>query len=713
VRAPGISRRTALTIAGLGPWVGAQALAARASVASEGAAAIAATPSPNVTEDGAQPARLLIAQRRWDAGRIEATLAPLMRRLKAEAEGLEAHRLVLLPRADPPNERTPRETRLLDDIAALARRHGFWIAGAAPIRTGETLAHRGFVFAPDGTPAVLTGKSTPDVFDGLTDAQATLAEPVDFAVARTPFGTLGLLVGEDAQMPGLVRGSMLAGTEILLNPSSGHGPGTFDAIAEAPSACAYENWNMVAVATPLSRRFGDDETAQANRSGLFDWRGQIVRAAPGEEILSVRLDIEPLRAARAKISPDIYDNFPTWLRDGLFGAIFAHQAAQRPAPLAPRNREAWRAEGLRRIARQGARKTPIDRLQNDYLALIAQPATMASLPIENRRQALVQNIDTALATVGRLAMAPNARLALFPEFCFTGAGYRSVPDLLSVACALPGPEIAKLQQWARDNTIYVAAQFMEADPHFPNRAFNTAVVIDDSGDIILKHRKLQCVDIMGALPDTTPGSVYDDYVEMYGIEALYAIADTPLGKIGATICFEVNMPEIMRAMTLAGAEIILHLTAEGYGSERAMWHAERRKRAYENQAYLLCSNKGYDPARKEPWVPYGESQFIDFRGRERDAIGHNGPGVLIAPVDMAALRVARADLRFNLAIWDEPGAYAHAYRQNKAVPNNLWSGDPLSNPHIRTQTLEAVRERYYETGVYRRPAAGAAAPHRG
>lgn len=657
---------------------------------------------------GAEPARLVISQRAWDAGRIDDSLAPVVRAAAAHETGGERHTLILLPRAEAPGRDTVRESRVLEQLGALAKSTGVWIAGAAPVRTatGETRTI-GFVISPRGEAALRTGKSTPDVFDGFSDTEAGLATSMNFHVVTTPFGKLGLLVGEDVQIPGLVRGAMLAGAELLLNPSSGAGPGTHEALAESPSAMAYENWNMVAVATTLSRRVGDLETAQVGRAGLFDWRGQVVRAAPAEEIFSVRLDIEPLRLARAKVSADIYDNFPTWLRDELYGEIFSHIAAARAAVAAPSTRAGWREEAARRIARQNARRTPVEKLENYYLAYIAQPATMATLPVENRRAALVANIDTALATIGRLAIAPNARIALFPEFCFTGAGYRSVPDLLTVACELPGPEVAKLQQWSRDNTIYAAAQFMEADPNFPNRAFNTAVLIDDRGEIILKHRKLQCVDIMGALPDTTPGSVYDQYVKAYGIEALYDIADTPLGKIGVTICFEVNMPEIMRAMTLAGAEIILHLTAEGYGSERPMWHAQRRKRAYENQAYLLCSNKGYDPAKKEPWVPYGESQFIDFRGRERDRISHNGPGVLIAPVDMAALRAARADPRFNLAIWDEPASYANAYRQNKGVPNNLWSGDPLTNPHIRTTTLEAVRDRYYAQGVYMR-ASGAA-----
>ncbi len=249
---------------------------------------------------------------------------------------------------------------------------------------------------------------------------------------------------------------------------------------------------------------------------------------------------------------------------------------------------------------------------------------------------------------------PN--VALFPEFCFTGAGYPTVPDLLGDSVDAAGPEVAKLRQWARDNSIYTAAEFLETDPAFPPRAFNSAFLIDDRGELILTHRKLQCVDVYGALPDTTPGSIYDDYVAKNGVEHLYRIVDTPLGEIGVIIGFEIVFPEISRALANTGVEVILHLTAEGYSSWRGAWHALRRKRAFENRACLLCSNKAYDTAKGELSVSHGESRFIDFGGRERDRLAGNGLAVLIAPVDMASLRAARRDLRFHTAIWDEPGA---------------------------------------------------------
>lgn len=695
---PALTRREALALLALG------------AAAPHATAAGRQQPGPTAGDSGAMsnppPAavQLVLVRSPWTSAAPGPTLEGLVAALAASEAGLAPHVLVLLPQAEPPAGDTPEPAALLGYLGALAARHGVWLAGAAPVLEGGTTRILGFVIDAAGTPVLQVGKATPDLVDGFTASTATLAAPVDFAVAATPFGQLGLLVGEDLLMPGLVRGTVLAGAELLLGPGAGAAPGTAATLAELPTTIAYENWCAVAVTTPLTRTRGSTALGQAGGAGLHDLRGLVVAAGAGEEFLATRFDVEPIRRARARVSPDLYDNFPVWLRAELFGAIFRHQATRRASPASPATRAGWREEAARRIVRQSARKTPLMDLADYYMAFVAQPATMASLPVANRRATLNANIDKALGTIGAIAAVPNGRLALFPEFCFSGAGYRTVPDMLAAAVELPGPEMAKLQQFARDNRLYCAAQFLETDPKFPGRAFNTAVLLDDRGELLLKHRKLQCVDIMGALPDTTPGSIYDDYVAAYGIESLYAIADTPLGKLGVIICFEINLPEIVRAMAQEGVEVILHLTAEGYGCDRAMWHAQRRKRAFESTAYLLGSNQAWDVERKDLFVPYGESQFIDFRGRERDRIAGNGPGMLIASLDMAALRAARRDPRLNLGIWDEPAAYAHAYRRGVGIPNNLWlKGDPLASPYVRTAALEATRDAYYAAGIYQRP----------
>lgn len=691
-----LTRRQTLQLAGAGMVTGAVGFAGAAAQtpAATPRTGASAPQRPATAAAGGEAVQCLLVQRAWDASDPQPVLGPLLARLDPVFAG-ERHRLLLLPQATAPAGLPPGEASLFATLGTLASRHRCWIAGAATVAEAGTACTIAFLFDAEGRRWLRTPKVTPDVADGFAEASATLGAPRRFEAAATPFGLLGLLPGEDVLVPGLVRATIYAGAELLLAPFAAAPPGTAAALHELPAAIGYENWCAVAIAGREGGVHYGDLTLDT------------VAGEPGLDWAAVRFDPQVVRRARARISPDLYDNFPVWVRDELFGRIFVHQAGQRPAGTSPATRDGWRAEAARRIAARERRSTPSDLLLDSWLALIVQPATMASLPADDRRGALARNVDTALAQVGRLAATPNAKIALFPEFCFTGAGYRTVPDLLGASVEATGPEIAKLRQWARDNSIYAAAEFLELDPAFPQRAFNSAFLIDDRGEILLTHRKLQCVDVYGALPDTTPGSIYDEYVARHGIEHLYRIADTPLGRIGVIICFEIVFPEVARALANAGVEVILHLTAEGHGSRRAAWHALRRKRAFENQAYLLCSNKAYDPARREAWVSYGESQYIDFRGRERDRLADNGPAVLVAPVDMASLRAARRDLRLNTAIWDEPGAYAGAYLQGLGIANNGWTGDPLQNPYARVGErvtgLADVQERFYGHGVYRRP----------
>ena len=83
---------------------------------------------------------------------------------------------------------------------------------------------------------------------------------------------------------------------------------------------------------------------------------------------------------------------------------------------------------------------------------------------------------------------------------------------------------------------------------------------------------------------------------------------------------------------------------------------------------------------------------------------HNGPEVLQAYVDMTALRAARRDPQLNIPIWDEPAVYAGAYNQDKAAPNELWTGDPFVFPYQDGVVHRNVQARFYERGVYMRPA---------
>lgn len=658
-------------------------------------------------------ATLILSQDRWSTDDPEDTLRNSLASATALTDTKTRPTLVLLPHGEMEWDDPVDEDDVWDDLAELAEEFGVYLAGSAPMvaeDSGQTETI-GFLFSPTGDLLSRTPKITPDFSSGFTDSTSRIAQPASFTVVLTPFGKLALLPGEDILMPGLVRGAMLSGAEIILNPTvRSFVGGASQAQDELPTTIAYENWLIVATASPAMRRVKDVTVKLPTLTGLFDWQGNTAHASADESFVQTDIDIDVLRRARAHISVNRYDNYPLILRDSVYGPVYQNIADSRGDITPPETRTGWLAEAENRVAAQALRQTADDELLDGYYALMAQPANISPLPKEGRRAALMKNITDALALVEGRARRRDSKLVVFPEFCFSGAGYRTVPDILSVAMQLPGPEMDVLSEFAQRHSIYIAAQALEIDEKFPDRVFNTAFLINDSGDLINKHRKVQCVDVIGALRDHTPGSVFEAYVKEFGIESLFSVADTPLGKIGHIICFEVIFPEILRLMTLNGAELLVQSTSEGWSNVKPMWHACRRKRAYENMAYLVMSNTGYDVTKPKAWIPYGESQVIDYRGNLRNEVSHNGPDVLMAYIDMAALRAARRDPKVNIPLWDEPAAYADAYNQGHAVPNELWNGDPFVFPYQDGVVHREVQARFYERGIYMPPSGEANLP---
>ena len=215
---------------------------------------------------------------------------------------------------------------------------------------------------------------------------------------------------------------------------------------------------------------------------------------------------------------------------------------------------------------------------------------------------------------------------------------------------------------------------------------------------------------MGFLPDTTPGSVFDQYVDKYGYEHLFPVADTPIGRLATTICFDNNFPETYRAMAQRGAEVILHPTSEPHGAHRMGWDAARRMRAFENVAYVISAGHGGEyflPGRISPSSRgRGYSKIINFDGSVQAEADTAGQVPLGGMIDLRALRQARADLKANVALWDDAVVYAAEYGKTpRGLPNNLWPDDPLGNPYFGGAEIKKVAAAYVDAGIFVAPQA--------
>jgi nitrilase len=258
------------------------------------------------------------------------------------------------------------------------------------------------------------------------------------------------------------------------------------------------------------------------------------------------------------------------------------------------------------------------------------------------------DVSGNLTTCARLAAeaaAKGAELLILPEnFAFLGSSDR---DKLAVAeeidaagpgsaAARPGPIVAALQGIARAHRMWVVGGGMpERLADDAGRTHNTAVVVAPDGALHAVYRKLHLFDV--AIPgkaehresaSTAPGR---DVIT----------ADTPLGTLGVSICYDLRFPELYRTLALAGADLLLVPAAFTAFTGAAHWHSLLRARAIENQCYVIAAaQSGRHNERRQT---YGHSMIIDPWGAVLAELP-SGVGVITAEIDPDRLAETRAQM---------------------------------------------------------------------
>jgi len=652
---------------------------------------------------------MIVVQTPWtvkDEGALSAVLAEARRTLIDDGAAI-----ALLPHADGREQDAAPEGEVTGLLTRLAKEHGLYICASAYVRCAGDAAPRsvGFISDPQGRIVARAPKVLPDLVEGYTDTVADTYAPFKPTVAKTPLGQLGVLCGEDMLYPQIVRALVTAGAEIILNPSRERRDQHFEARMTARQARAYENIAYVATASATSITRGNVTVKLSPASMVAEWWGTKVAAGGDESFFTAALDLENLRRRRQ----EPMGNFPAVVRMPLYGPGYKARAGK-PRPT-PATRESWIAESKRLIAAQP--KPPSTPMQQDrYDVALCQCVSRGSATPEQLLENRMRNLDSAIELIGWVARSPAVKLVVFPEFFLTGAasplGSRSSHLAHMIGISFPGPEADKLAKFAQDTKSYVAGGVFEFDPQWPGRFFNSAFIFDDNGNLIHLYRKIHCADVFGMLPDTTPGSVYDQYVQKYGYEHLMPVVDTPIGRLATKICFDMNFPETARGFALKGAEVIIHPTSEPHNIRRRAWDLSRHTRAFENTAYVVTAGHGGEySARSQAQLTFmnrGYSKVVNFDGSLQ--VVADGPGAvpLQGSIDLKALRHARADAKSNLLLWDDAVTYEAAYNAGRGLPNNLWADDPVVNPYEKMAQLKKVIAGYNASGVFVPPDDGAA-----
>ena len=333
-----------------------------------------------------------------------------------------------------------------------------------------------------------------------------------------------------------------------------------------------------------------------------------------------------------------------------------------------------------------------------YVAAALMPPTALVYDISGplRRDAIDQNIDAATSLVALAASDVGASLVVLPEFFLTGyTPGRSAEDWTRASVTIDGREIAALRASAARCGIYLCGAFYEAIRQFPHRHFNTAFIIDPRGDVILAYRKLYAMTAK-----TRPADVLTRWIDEFGLESLFPVVATPLGKLGAMVARDSHWPELARSLALGGAEVIVHPCAAISEPANAGRFA-RRSRAFENHLAIVAANlgpmvglgSGELPSERTP------SEIVDWEGNVL-AASVAGDQMVSAAIDLESLRARRAAGDNRIAQL-HAGLHAAVYAANVATtwPADRWATRPICHEAENAAVEQDVIARMIAAGI--------------
>ncbi len=192
--------------------------------------------------------------------------------------------------------------------------------------------------------------------------------------------------------------------------------------------------------------------------------------------------------------------------------------------------------------------------------------------------------------------------------------------------------VKALSAWAKENKLLlVGGSVPEAEGE---RLYNTCFVFDSEGRQIARHRKVHLFDV------DLPGMRFKESATFTPGEEI-TVFDTPFGKMGAAVCFDVRFPELFRAMANRGARIIFLPAQFNMTTGPAHWELSLRARAMDNELFVVAAAAArYEGFSYECW---GHSSVVDPYGTVLASCGAEEE-LLLAEIDLARVDEVRRQL---------------------------------------------------------------------
>ncbi len=237
---------------------------------------------------------------------------------------------------------------------------------------------------------------------------------------------------------------------------------------------------------------------------------------------------------------------------------------------------------------------------------------------------VADNLAAALALL-REAKDAGAEVACLPEnFSFIGL---KDADKLQVAEADGQGEVQEfLSKTAKQLGMWILGGTIVIRADTDRRVANTSLLIDADGKRVVRYDKIHLFDV------TIPGRE-EQYRESNYVAPGHepVVADTPVGRLGLSVCYDMRFPELYRELVSRGAQWLAMPAAFTVPTGRAHWETLLRARAIENLCYVVApAQTGTHSSGRET---YGDSLIVDYWGQVLSRLA-KGSGVITADIDL-------------------------------------------------------------------------------
>ncbi|WP_339650233.1 carbon-nitrogen hydrolase family protein [Halopseudomonas pelagia] len=230
------------------------------------------------------------------------------------------------------------------------------------------------------------------------------------------------------------------------------------------------------------------------------------------------------------------------------------------------------------------------------------------------------------------AAAQGARVLLLPE-CFAVFGTADLTRVAEEEISGAKPIQRFLAEQARHHAVWLIGGSIPLPREPGKKAMAACLVFDEQGREVARYDKLHLFDVEVA---DNQRSYQESRDYDYGDQVV--CIDTPVGRVGLSICYDLRFAELYLALSRAGAELIVVPSAFTAVTGAAHWDVLLRARAIETQCYILAANQGgLHPGGRET---FGHSCLIDPWGVIQQVIA-KGEGVVCGALDLDYLKSVR------------------------------------------------------------------------